>query len=54
MMKSFSRVTLAAICFGLLGLVPAAAEVKYPTKAIHIIVGFTPGGGNDIIARIFG
>ena len=27
---------------------------KYPTRAIHIIVGFTPGGGNDIIARIVG
>jgi tripartite-type tricarboxylate transporter receptor subunit TctC len=27
---------------------------KYPARAIHIIVGFTPGGGNDIIARIFG
>ncbi|MEA2830213.1 MAG: hypothetical protein QOF22_961 [Bradyrhizobium sp.] len=27
---------------------------KYPVRAIHIIVGFTPGGGNDIIARIVG
>jgi tripartite-type tricarboxylate transporter receptor subunit TctC len=30
------------------------APAKYPTRAIHIIVGFTPGGGNDIIARIVG
>jgi tripartite-type tricarboxylate transporter receptor subunit TctC len=27
---------------------------KYPTRAIHIVVGFTPGGGNDLIARIVG
>jgi tripartite-type tricarboxylate transporter receptor subunit TctC len=27
---------------------------KYPTRAIHIIVGFTPGGSNDIIARVMG
>jgi tripartite-type tricarboxylate transporter receptor subunit TctC len=27
--------------------------LKYPTRAVHIIVGFAAGGGNDIIARIF-
>ena len=26
---------------------------KYPTRAIHIIVGFAAGGGNDVIARIY-
>src|ERR1700681_3951995 len=28
-------------------------SAKYPTRAIHIIVGFAAGGGNDVIARIY-
>ncbi len=53
-MKTFCRVALAALCLSFLARMPALAQVQYPTRAIHIIVGFTPGGGNDIIARIFG
>jgi tripartite-type tricarboxylate transporter receptor subunit TctC len=36
---------------------PALAQEdasKYPSRAIHIIVGFAAGGGNDVIARIYG
>jgi tripartite-type tricarboxylate transporter receptor subunit TctC len=32
----------------------ADEAASYPSRPIHIIVGFTPGGGNDLIARIFG
>ena len=28
------------------------AEAKYPTKAIRLLVGFPPGGGNDALARL--
>src|SRR5437899_3038038 len=38
-------------------IAPASAQedpAKYPARPIHIIVGFAAGGGNDIIARIFG
>jgi tripartite-type tricarboxylate transporter receptor subunit TctC len=50
------------LCLGLIALTtapiaPAFAQQdpsKYPTRPVHIIVGFSAGGGNDIIARIFG
>jgi tripartite-type tricarboxylate transporter receptor subunit TctC len=48
---------LGLIAFTAAAIVPASAQedpAKYPSRAIHIIVGFTPGGGNDIIARIVG
>ncbi len=53
-MKILCRVALAALCLGLFDRAPALAQGQYPTRAIHIVVGFTPGGGNDIIARVFG
>jgi tripartite-type tricarboxylate transporter receptor subunit TctC len=47
------------VCLGLYALFAGFAHAeqdstKYPTRAIHIVVGFAAGGGNDIIARIFG
>jgi tripartite-type tricarboxylate transporter receptor subunit TctC len=48
---------LGAIAIAATAITSASAQEdpsKYPTRAIHIIVGFTPGGGNDIIARIVG
>ena len=31
-----------------------AQAQAYPTKTIHLLVGFAPGGANDILARIVG
>jgi tripartite-type tricarboxylate transporter receptor subunit TctC len=31
---------------------PARAQESFPTKPVHIIVGFAAGGGNDIIVRV--
>ncbi|WP_144139538.1 tripartite tricarboxylate transporter substrate binding protein [Paraburkholderia sp. BCC1884] len=44
------------LCIGLLVIVPAAtvhAEPPYPTHAVHLVVPFPPGGGNDVLGRLF-
>jgi tripartite-type tricarboxylate transporter receptor subunit TctC len=46
--------TIATIFFAfMIGLVQSAVQSQevYPSKAIKILVGFTPGGGPDITAR---
>src|SRR5260221_11197391 len=57
-MRTPGRNFLTTACLGWL-LLPAPARAqedasKYPSRAIHIIVGFAAGGGNDVIARVFG
>src|SRR3954447_2442537 len=52
-----SRPCLWLALMALTGSEAALAQedpAKYPLKPVHIIVGFTAGGGNDIIARVYG
>ncbi len=47
------RHLLAAAALGLCAALPLQASAQeWPTRAIRIIVPYTPGGGNDIMARI--
>lgn len=44
-------VATVAVLVGLCGPAPTIAA-DYPSKAIRLVVGYVPGGGNDIIARM--
>jgi tripartite-type tricarboxylate transporter receptor subunit TctC len=49
------RLAGAAIAALLLAaIVPAAAQSDYPVRPIRLIVGYTAGGGTDLIARVVG
>jgi len=52
-MKS-TAINLIAAAVGILSLTAPAKAQDYPAKPIHLIVGFAAGGGNDIVARVFG
>jgi len=48
MLRRHLLASCAALPFGGVAL----AQQGFPNRSLHLIVGYTPGGGNDLIARI--
>ena len=47
-----ARAMFAAIC--IFCAVAAASAQQYPGKTVRMLVGFAPGGGTDVVARVIG
>ena len=55
-MSRFVIAVMRALALGMLLSIAgtACAQQDFPTRPIHLISPYTPGGGNDILSRLIG
>src|ERR1700682_1365597 len=51
-MRNLSTLFVVALLAGFAAIAPPAAAQSYPSRTVHLVVAYAPGGTGDIVARL--